>query len=117
MKKDGNFQDSVTPLQELKNLVGAFVRERDWEQFHTPKNLAMSIAIEAAELMEIFQWERADEVSPEVLSSLEEELADVIIYSLAMANRTGIDISRAVKKKVEKNEKKYPKEEYCGKYR
>jgi len=110
-------QDSTTPLQELKNLVAAFVREREWERFHTPKNLAVSIAIEAAELMEIFQWEQAGEITPEELPRLEEELADVVIYALAMANRTGIDISGAVKRKVEKNERRYPKELYRGKYR
>lgn len=110
-------RDSTTPLQELKDLIATFVREREWERFHTPKNLAVSIAIEAAELMEIFQWEQVGEIAPEDLPRLEEELADVVIYSLAMANRTGIDISGAVERKIEKNERKYPKELYRGKYR
>jgi len=103
-------QDSTTPLQELKNLVAAFVREREWERFHTPKNLAVSIAIEAAELMEIFQWEQAGEITPEELPRLEEELADVVIYCLSMANVTKIDLSEAVREKMEMNARKYPVE-------
>ncbi len=109
--------DANTSVQELKDLVAEFVRDREWEQFHTPKNLAMSIAIEAAELMEIFQWSPENVLEPVTLPVLEEELADVVIYCLAMANRTGTDLSLAVRKKVEKNSKKYPKEKYRGRYR
>lgn len=99
-------------------MIAGFVRERDWEQFHTPKNLAMSIAIEAAELMEIFQWgPEAAEMVPDDLAKVREELADVVIYCLAMANRLGIDLSSAVKEKVAKNSRKYPKEKYSGRYK
>lgn len=109
--------DATTFLQELKDLVAGFVRERDWEQFHTPKNLAMSIAIEAAELMEIFQWAPETDPRPENPDQLREELADVVIYCLAMANRLGVDLSSAVREKVAKNSSKYPKEKYCGRYK
>lgn len=110
--------DTITFLQELKDLIARFVRERDWEQFHTPKNLAMSIAIEAAELMEIFQWApEKTAMTPEDLGKVREELADVVIYCLAMANRLDVDLSSAVQEKVAKNSRKYPKEKYCGRYK
>lgn len=108
--------DNKTTLQELKELIADFVHEREWEQFHAPKNLAMSIAIEAAELMEIFQWSNETKVVPEQLEKISEELADVVIYCLAMTNVTGIDLSRIIKQKVNKNAQKYPVEKYRGRY-
>lgn len=110
-------RDRNTSVQELKNLIGDFVEERRWRQFHTPKNLAMSVAIEAAELMELFQWENEVELGPELLARVEEELADVFIYCLSLANAAGIDLSRAVRQKVLLNAKKYPVERFLGKYR
>lgn len=111
--------DSSVTLRELKGLVEQFVQERDWAQFHTPKNLAGAIAIEAAELMELFQWvdlQRSAELSgdPNTKARLEEELADVFIYCLALANRTGVDVSDAVQKKVQRNALKYPADAYRG---
>ncbi|MGB9802771.1 nucleotide pyrophosphohydrolase [Desulfofundulus sp.] len=111
------FGDTRTALQDLKDMVAAFVKERDWEKFHTPKNLAMSVAIEAAELMELFQWSDERELTPELLLRVEEELADVLIYCLAMANAAGIDLARAVKRKMEANARKYPADTYRGRYR
>lgn len=113
--------DGSTPVGELKNAVAAFVRTRDWEQFHTPKNLTVSIAIEAAELMEIYQWTTGDQSEdlsrkPEVKAKVEEELADVLIYCLGLANRTGIDISDAVRRKLEVNVAKYPADQFRGRY-
>jgi NTP pyrophosphatase (non-canonical NTP hydrolase) len=113
--------DEETTLAELRDIVRRFVDERDWRQFHTPKNLSMSLAIEAAELMEHFQWLTAEESCrvPEdaaKLSAAGEELADVICYALALANELKLDVSRAVRDKMLKNARKYPAEEYRGRY-
>jgi len=110
--------DSQTTLQELKERMARFVRERDWEQFHTPKNLSMSIAIEAAELMEHFQWltvEQSKSLDAEALAALGEELADIVIYSLSMANILQIDLAETILAKMEKNIRKYPTEKVRGK--
>ncbi len=110
--------DSKTTLQELKDRMARFVRERDWEQFHTPKNLAMSIAIEAAELMEHFQWltvEESKRLEAEHLTAIGEELADIIIYSLSLSNTLNLDLSQTVIAKMEKNIQKYPSDKVKGK--
>jgi NTP pyrophosphatase (non-canonical NTP hydrolase) len=114
-------RDEETTLAELRDIVRRFVDERDWRQFHTPKNLSMSLAIEAAELMEHFQWLTAEESCrvPEdaaKLSAAGEELADVICYALALANELKLDVSHAVRDKMLKNARKYPAEEYRGRY-
>ena len=113
--------DATTTVQDLRELVRAFVDERDWQQFHTPKNLSMSLAIEAAELMEHFQWltpEQAGEVAadPQKLSDVGEELADVLCYTLALANALGLDVASAVRDKMVKNAIKYPADRYRGKF-
>ena len=113
--------DSTTTLAELRKRIGDFDADGDWSQFHSPKNLAMSIAIEAAELMEHFQWispEAAREVAEneERLAAVAAELADVFAYTLAMANELGIDLTTALRNKVAKNERKYPAEEYWGRF-
>ena len=94
--------DSTTTVAELRQLVRDFVDRRDWRQFHAPKNLAMSLAIEAAELMEHFQWISADESrrvadDPARLAAVGEELADVLCYALAMSNELGLDLSTAIR--------------------
>jgi len=113
--------DSETTLAELRRIVAEFVDRRDWHQFHTPKNVAMSLAIEAAELMEHFQWltaeqSRAVAERPERLSAVAEELADVLCYVLAMANELGLDLSTALRRKMDKNEQKYPAPQYRGRF-
>ncbi len=110
--------DERTTLQQLKEKMAAFVRERDWEKFHTPKNLSMSIAIEAAELMEHFQWltvEESKTLDPEALSQIGEELADIVIYSLSLANTLDLDLAETILAKMEKNVRKYPSEKVRGK--
>ena len=101
-----------TPLQILKEAINAFVGEGDWERFHKPTNLVSSIAIGASELLEIFQWEEKsrEQIKSDVTSKkcMEEELADVIIYCLSLANVLEIDGSSSVLSKIEKNETKYP---------
>jgi len=105
--------DQKTNIQDLKDNIEAFVQKREWAQFHSPKNLAMSISIEAAELMEIFQWLTVEEAwkiadDPETFIHLKEEIADVMIYCLSLANRLDIDITMAIEDKVAKNEKRFP---------
>ena len=107
--------DADTTIAQLRTLVNEFVDRRHWHQFHTPKNLAMSMAIEAAELMEHFQWLSPDEsrnVAEDMrtLAEVGEELADVLAYILAMANELGLDVSTTLRAKMEKNEQKYPAE-------
>ena len=96
--------DNRTTIRELKKLVDTFRQERDWGKHHTPKNLAVSIAIEAAELLEHFQWEEKKQNKKE----LEKELADIIIYCLFFAVSNKIDLAKAVETKMEYNSKKYP---------
>ncbi|MCR4412083.1 MAG: nucleotide pyrophosphohydrolase [Thermoguttaceae bacterium] len=111
--------DRVTTVDSLRERVEQFVASRDWHQFHTPKNLAMSLAIEAAELMEHFQWltpeqSRAAAGDPERLPGIADELADVLCYVLALANELHLDLSSAFERKMAKNEAKYPAEQYRG---
>jgi NTP pyrophosphatase (non-canonical NTP hydrolase) len=118
-EKEGG--DDRTTVAELRELVRQFVDERDWRQFHTPKNLSMSLAIEAAELMEHFQWltpEESRRVENEAakLAAVGEELADVLCYALAIGNELNLDVSSAVRDKLLKNARKYPAAEYRGRY-
>jgi NTP pyrophosphatase (non-canonical NTP hydrolase) len=111
--------DNNTTLQNLKKTVENFVKDRDWEKYHTARNLAESISIEASELLELFQWSLSEEeLSPGSmkLSRLEEELADVLVYCLSLANSAKIDVTIAILSKMKKNEQKYPAEKYKGTY-
>ena len=105
--------DKKTTVDNLKEFVKDFVDERDWSQFHSPKNISMALAIESNELMDIFKWDSNDESEKKMFvdtsrQNAMDELADVIIYSIAFANKNGIDISDAILQKMKKNEKKYP---------
>ncbi|HNW91765.1 MAG TPA: nucleotide pyrophosphohydrolase [bacterium] len=106
--------DQETTVDQLKGLVAEFVREREWERYHSPKNLAMSIAIEAAEIMEMFQWLELDAAKqrvnhdPEFRAHLCEELADVTAYVLSLCQQNGIDLAAAMEDKMAKNRRKYP---------
>lgn len=113
--------DEKVTIAQLRDRVRRFVDERDWNRFHSPKNLAMSAAIEAAELMEHFQWismEESREVAgdPRKLAQIGEELADVLCYCLALANQLELDISDTVARKMERNATKYPADEYKGRF-
>lgn len=113
--------DENATVADLRELVRRFVDERDWSQFHPPKNLSMSLAIEAAELMEHFQWITPDESrrtgeDKEKLQAVCEELADVVCYALAIANELEIDLSSSLVDKMKKNEAKYPASEFRGRY-
>lgn len=113
--------DQQTTVDQLRRMVADFVAERDWQQFHAPKNLSMGLAIEAGELMEHFQWittEASREIGedPERLSAIGEELADVVCYALALANELGLDVASTLQNKMVKNAEKYPAEKYRGRY-
>lgn len=113
--------DSKTTLTQLKTLMAEFVKERDWQQFHSPKNLSMSIAIEAAELMEKFQWCANAQSSKEELADdfqeVKHEVADIMCYLLSFCNQCDIDISDAVAEKLKLNAIKYPASEVHGSYK
>lgn len=106
-------KDSNVNIQAVKDKVGKFVKTRGWLNDHNPKNLAMSISIEAAELMEIFQWISIEESwdinkSEDKFTHLKEELSDVLIYCLSLSNQMGIDVVEAIEDKLQKNEKRFP---------
>jgi NTP pyrophosphatase (non-canonical NTP hydrolase) len=111
--------DSSATLADLKSRVLAFARERDWEQFHAPKNLSMALAAEAGELMEHFLWatpEQSQAVArdPAKRRKIEDELADVVIYALEFANVAGMDVAAAIGRKMADNAQKYPVEKSRG---
>jgi dCTP diphosphatase len=104
-------------LEQLKIDIAAFAKERDWEQFHTPKNLAMAMSVEASEVVEIFQWltdKQAASFTPEQLEHLKDELGDTFIYLLKLADKYKIDLVDAAASKLEKTKLKYPVEKAKG---
>jgi dCTP diphosphatase len=114
--------DPHTTVADLRQAVAAFVDARDWQPFHGMKNLSMSIAIEAAELMERFQWLTTGEAQDAVQESDEkaavaDELADILIYCLSLSNALDLDVSSAVLGKLEANEHRYPADEFRGRFR
>jgi dCTP diphosphatase len=111
--------DSTTTVSVLRDRVLAFVRERDWEQFHSPKNLSMALSAEAAELMEHFLWASPEEsrkvaAEPAKRAKIAEELADIVIYALEFANVTGLDVAASIESKIAANALKYPVEKARG---
>ncbi len=114
-----DFVDDKTSIRKLRTLVSEFVRERDWEQYHNEKDLALDISIEAAELLEHFRFKSEREVD-EIMKDrkkreeVEDELSDVVFGAIAFANIAGIDIASAFVRKLEKNRKKYPVRVFKG---
>jgi dCTP diphosphatase len=113
--------DNDTTMAALRGEMAEFVRQRDWEQFHDPKNLSIAIATEAAELMEHFRWVKNDDSRELVkdsakLGEVREELADIMAFALSFANACNIDITTAMRDKMIKNARKYPVEHYKGRY-
>jgi NTP pyrophosphatase (non-canonical NTP hydrolase) len=114
--------DATTTVATLRDAMRRFVAERDWEQFHSPKNLVMGLSVEAAELMEHFLWVENDASRQVVhdeatLAEVADEIADVACYLLALSNALGIDLSAAIQGKLVKNAQKYPVEKCRGRYR
>jgi len=108
--QDQHRSDATITIAQLKAVMNEFVKERSWEKFHLPKNLAMSIAIESAELMEHFQWTNPQQPLCPIGddSPVAQELADVFAYTLRLAHVLGVDLSQALERKMELNRIKYP---------
>lgn len=106
-------------LEDLKQRLRAFAEDRDWDQFHSPKNLSMALAAEVGELLELFQWLTEDESrdlssSPTELDRVQEELADILIYLIRLADKLDIDLESAALDKIRSNAEKYPVEKARG---
>jgi NTP pyrophosphatase (non-canonical NTP hydrolase) len=105
-------------MDHLRDAISSFIAERDWEQFHSPKNLAMALSVEVAEIVEHFQWlteEQSQNLPPEKLAEVREEIGDVMIYLTELAGKLGIDPVEAARAKLEINKQKYPAELVKGK--
>jgi dCTP diphosphatase len=105
------------PIQDLRNKLRQFAAERDWDQFHSPKNLAMALSVEAAELLEHFQWLSDAEsaaLTPEKRANVGEELADVLLYLIRLADKLNIDLATAAADKMTVNASKYPAQKARG---
>jgi len=109
--------DKQATIQDLKDKINKFVEERDWKKFHTPKNVSMTIAIEAAELMEQFRWHDNEQAHKEMLEKPQkalDELVDVVWMVMCLCNKYDIDFMTAFEKKLKQNQKKYPIEKSWG---
>ena len=104
-------------LRDLRDALRAFAADRDWDQFHSPRNLATALAVEAAELLEPFQWltdEQSRSLPPDTQAAVEEELADVLLYLIRLADKLHVDLDAAARAKILKNAGKYPVEKSRG---
>jgi dCTP diphosphatase len=104
-------------VQKLIEDIKAFNRERDWEKYHSPKNLSMALSVEVAEIVEVFQWlteEQSRHLPPLKKQAVEEEIGDVTILLLMLADELGVDVLEAARKKLERNRAKYPVEKFRG---
>ena len=111
-------QAPTTALDQLVQRLRGFARERDWEQFHSPKNLSMALIVEAAELVEHFQWlteQQSLQLTANKLAAVEQELADIFIYLIRISDRLGVNLVEAAWRKIEINERKYPADKVRGK--
>ena len=103
-------------FEQVRGELRRFVEERAWDAFHTPKDLAMGVSVEAAELLEVFQWRHLTvaDLTPEDRRRIADELADVVMYAMLLADKSGVDLLRAVQEKLEENRRKYPVEKAKG---
>ncbi|WP_425049201.1 nucleotide pyrophosphohydrolase [Pseudomaricurvus alcaniphilus] len=107
----------MSDIKDLQKLLRDFAAERDWDQFHSPKNLAMALSVEASELLEHFQWlSEAESASlpPDKLAPVAEEMADVFLYLLRMADKMGVDLVEQGHRKIVKNRGRYPADKVRG---
>ena len=110
-----NLKESPKPMKKLITEILKFRNDRDWEQFHDSKNLALALSIEASELNELFLWKNsADDIENVSKTRLAEELADVLVYALLLAEKNDLDIESIILDKLEKNNKKYPVDKSRG---
>jgi len=109
--------EATDPLRELAQALRRFADERDWDQFHAPKNLAMALSVEAAELLEHFQWLGEDEsrrLPAKKLAQVSDEMADVLLYLVRLADKLDVDLAAAARRKMQVNAQKYPPERARG---
>lgn len=107
----------MTELEQLRLKLREFAAERDWDQFHSPKNLAMALSVKASELVECFQWlteEQSRSLSAQQLAAVTDEIADIQLYLIRLADKLDVDIRNAVSDKFKKNEAKYPADKVRG---
>lgn len=106
--KDEGFDFESSIFDPLMEEIVDFRDERDWEQFHNPKDLAISLSLEASELLENFQWKTSEQARDDKMDDITDELADVVIYALLLSNELEINLEQAIKEKIRKNRQKYP---------
>lgn len=104
----------MSDIQELTKLINEFREERDWKQFHNPKDLVISLSIEASELLETFQWKSSDEAVDKNNLNIQRELADVIVYALMLSDDLDFNVSEIVESKLKENADKYPVDKSKG---
>jgi NTP pyrophosphatase (non-canonical NTP hydrolase) len=107
----------MSELDRLRDQLREFAAERDWDQFHSPKNLAMALSVEAGELTEVFQWlteEQSRSLAPEARAAAAEEIADVLLYLIRLGDQLGIDLAEAAQAKLVENARKYPVDKARG---
>lgn len=112
--KDKGFDFESSIFNPLIEEIVEFRDERDWKQFHNPKDLAISLSLEASELLENFQWKTSEEAIDDNIDNIIDELADVVIYALLMSNELEINLEQAIKRKIRKNSQKYPVDKSFG---
>ena len=105
----------MADLDTMREKINVFIESRDWKQFHDPKNLAISLQLEASEVLELFQWTKDNQIKAGKGKEVADELADVFYWLLLLANHYNIDLVQALDKKMDQNEKKYPIEKSKGK--
>ena len=104
----------MSDIEDLTTAIREFAQQRDWERFHTPKNLAMALSVEVAELVELFQWLTPEESAalvetPEGRAAIEDEIADIAIYLLRLADVMSVDVAAAIEGKIDRNGRRFPK--------
>ena len=104
--------------KKINDEIKKFVNERDWDQFHSPKNLSMALSVEASELVEIYQWQKEDDYKTDdvkIKDAVKDELVDIFFYLMRMCHKTNIDLEKSFYEKMEKNRTKYPVDKFKGK--
>lgn len=113
-EEDNANRFEASTFDTLINEIIQFRDERNWKQFHNPKDLAISLSLEASELLENFQWKTSDDAVKENLENIKDEIADVAIYTMLLSHELGINLEQAIKEKIQKNKQKYPVDKAFG---
>ena len=118
MKMRHNYRERCMNIDEIQKRLDKFAKDRDWDKFHSPKNLVMALSVEVAELVEIFQWSNSgglEEIEDlNTRKKIEEEIADIFIYLIKISGKLNVDLTKIINEKIDKNEKKYPVDKSYG---